>query len=253
MPSSVSQAGQRSCSALRLPSRSCRSSHRTKAPSGLRSSSRVVGTQVPGRVERPDPAAMRLKDGDPGRARLACGAGLGLLPGGGDEGADQALVGDGGLVDLLRVGLQVLRVTFQGDRGPAGAAAVTAVHGGQHVARRPAEGGLRLRRRFPVPAEGGPVADQPDDPAQRPEPQVGLDVQERPVAGGAGVREERGEPGERDGRRAGVLPERRPPRVRATARQVFEDLVRCRRVVAEDPDERVGEDVAAQDVRQFLG
>ena len=208
---------------------------------------RLVGAGVAGRVERADAAAVGFEHQDHRGAALAGRARVGFLGRGGDEGAHQALVGDGGPVDLLRVADQVLRVSFRRDGGPAGPAAVPAVDGGQRLARRAAEGGLGLGCGLPVPAERRPVADQPHDPAQRPDPQVGLDVQERASPSGARAIDSSAANRARAAATAcGDCRERRAPAIGPLAGQVLEDLVRGRRLVAEDLDQRVGEDVPAQ-------
>ena len=125
---------------------------------GLAPGAVIVKAGVAAGAQRADAAAVRFEHEDVDRAGCADRARVGLLLGGGDERADQALVGDGGAVDFLRVGDEVGRVFLLGDGGPAGPAAAPAVDGGQRFARRAAEGGLGFGRRLQVPAERGPRA-----------------------------------------------------------------------------------------------
>ena len=98
-----------------------------------------------------------------------------------------------------------LRVRLRGERRPAGPAAVPAVHRGQRLARHAAGRWSRVVRvGLPVPAERRARSlTAAEQPAQRPDPQVGLDVQERPgrVVRVRGPRQQRDEPRQGRGRR----------------------------------------------------
>ena len=212
-----------------------------------------VTAEVLGGVQRADAVTGGVEHEDGDRAGLAGRAGGDLFVGRGDQRPDQALAGHRRAVDLRRVRHQLLRVLLRGKRRPSGTAAVTAVHGGQRLAGDPALGGLRLRARLPEPGEPRVRADDPEQPAERPDPQVRLDMQERPghVVRVPGLREQRDEPRERGRRLLREAPERLTPVVGTLPGQQVQHLAGCGRPVAEHVHQRVREDVSPQHPPEF--
>lgn len=185
-----------------------------------------------------------------------------LRDSGGDEVAHPPLLpAHAGAPDLVVGHHQLLGIGLRGDGRPAGAAAVAAVHGGQPYARLPhggvrADRGLRPVRAGHVPdltalgllvALGGccgqagapraivlvPVelglarADSAQDPADRPDPQVGLHVEQRARAALvrlriAGSGQHGHEPRECCESEAGILPGGPAPGVPEPAEAVAE-------------------------------
>ena len=125
---------------------------------------------------------------------------------------------------------------------------MTAVHGGQRLAGDPALRGLRLRARLPEPGEPRVRADDPEQPAERPDPQVRLDMQERQghVVRVPGLGEQRDEPRERGRRLPREAPERLTPVIGTLPGQQVQHLVGRGRLVAEHVHQRVREDVSPQ-------
>ena len=207
-----------------------------------------VMAKILGGVQRADAVAGGVEHEDGDRAGLAGRAGGDLFACRGDQRPDETLAGHRRAVDLRRVRHQLVRVLLRGKRRPAGTAAVTAVHGGQRLAGDPALRGLRLRAHLPEPGEPRVRADDPEQPAERPDPQVRLDMQERPghVVRVPGHGEQRDEPRECGRRLPRGAPERLTPGIGALPGQQIQHLAGGGRFVAEHVHQRVREDVSPQ-------